>query len=137
MTAVTFQSLAVLLLSGIAVGAFIDGLRLIRDKVPFAYAKHWYVVELIGWLSCGVLTFYLLYNWQDGHWRWVNFFAQVVGIFLYDRYFFRIIRFVIRIIVYSIVTPIVFLWGIIWKIMLLTFYVVSNFINLLTFRRTR
>lgn len=137
MTAVTFQSLAVLLLSGIVVGMLVDGVRLLKERMPSALAVHWYFVEFIVWMGCGVFTFYLLYNWQDGHWRWLNFLAQLIGIFLYDRYIFRIIRLMIRIIVYSIITPIAVFSTIIWKIMLLLFYFALRILNVLKFLRVR
>ena len=137
MTAVTFQSLAVLLLSGIAIGAFIDGVRLLKERVPFAFARYWIVIELIGWFLCGVATFYILYSWQDGHWRWVNFFAQIVGIFLYDRYLFRIIRLMIRVVVYIIITPILYFCALIWKIFLILARIFGGLKKLSKFKRAR
>ena len=74
MTAVTFQSLVVLFVSGIAVGTIIDAARLMKDRLPYTYAKYVHLaVELLIWFGCGALTFYLLYRWQDGHWRFINF----------------------------------------------------------------
>lgn len=137
MTAVTFQSLIVLLFSGIAAGAVIDGIRLLKERIPYVFAKHWYVVELVAWLAIGACTFYLLYRWQDGHWRWVNFCAQIVGIYLYDRYLFRVIRLVTRIIVYSIITPFLFLCGIIWRIIIITARIIKKLLNIFSFKWIR
>lgn len=137
MTAVTFQSLMILLLSGLAVGACIDSVRLLKDNIGSFYAKYWSVLELLIWIGCGSITFYLLYNWQDGHWRGVNFLAQLAGIFLYDCYLFRIIRLGFRIIVYSIITPISLLSLVFCRFALQLYYFAKKFLVLIRWWRTR
>lgn len=69
----------------------------------------------------GVISFYLLYIWQDGKWRMIDFAVQLSGIWLYDRFFFRVIRLIIRIIVYIIVNPFLVVLKILWKLITIIF----------------
>ena len=138
MTAVTFQSLVVLFISGIAVGILIDAARLMKDRLPYTYSKYVHLaVELLIWFGCGALTFYLLYRWQDGHWRFINFIVQIAGILFYDYFLFRIIRLIIRITVYSIITPFLVLYNVVSKILSILLRFTFFVRNLFVFWRTR
>ena len=138
MTDITFTSLAVLFLSGIAVGVVIDCIRVQKDRLPFAYAKYWrLLLEVVAWVGCGVLTFYLLYEWQDGKWRAVHFIAQLAGIIAYDQFLFRIIRLIGNIFVYIIIRPILFSFSVLWKTVLLFIQFIWKILNKFILRHIR
>lgn len=122
MSGVTKESLVVLLVSGVIIGACIDCWRVYSRRLPYKWRRFLRVpIELILWLLAGIISFYLLYIWQDGKWRMIDFTVQLSGIWLYDRFFFRVIRLIIRIIVYIIVNPFLVVLKILWKLITIIF----------------
>ena len=103
-------SIIVMFISGIAVGAVIDGTRTILGQVPSVnFRKIALLVEWAVWLFLAISTFYLLFLIKGGHWRFVDPLAQIVGIISYELFFQNIIRFMGRLIVNILIKPLYYI----------------------------
>lgn len=112
-----FVSLFVLMVSGILIGAIIEGTRFLTEnfsKRSFVF-KYRVGIELIIWIVIGLATFYLLYEVRDGVWRIYDPLAQIMGILLYEQIFQPVFQLAGKIFLRLIVMPILFLIGIIIK----------------------
>lgn len=106
-----FLQLLVMVTSGIAIGFIIDSVRLVIFSIPKrSRLRKWMVfVELLTWIALGGMTYYLLFLLKDGAWRAYDPLAQILGIFLYQIFFQRILRFIARILVNITVKPLWFI----------------------------
>lgn len=106
-----FFQLLVMVTSGIAVGFIIDSVRILVFSTPKrSRLRKWMMfVELLTWIALGGMTYYLLFWLKDGAWRAYDPLAQILGIFLYQLFFQRILRFSARILVNVIWKPIWFI----------------------------
>lgn len=106
-----FFQLLVMVTSGIAVGFIIDSVRLVIFATPKrSRLRKWMMFfELVTWVLLGGMTYYLLFWLKDGAWRAYDPLAQILGIFLYQIFFQRILRFIARIVVTIIWLPIWFI----------------------------
>ncbi|MFJ7953684.1 spore cortex biosynthesis protein YabQ [Lysinibacillus sp. NPDC096418] len=106
-----FFQLLVMVTSGIAVGFIIDSVRLVIFSTPKrSRLRKWMMfVELLTWIALGGMTYYLLFWLKDGAWRAYDPLAQILGIFLYQIFFQRILRFIARILVNITVRPVWFI----------------------------
>ena len=103
-------SILVMFVSGIAVGAVIDGTRTIVGQVPhIIFRKMVVLIEWCVWLFLAISTFYLLFLIKGGHWRFVDPAAQLLGIISYELFFQNITRFIGRLIVNIIIKPIYYI----------------------------
>ena len=106
-----FFLLLVMVTSGIAVGFIIDSVRLLVFSTPKrSRIRKWMtILELLTWIVLGVMTYYLLFYFKNGAWRAYDPLAQKLGIFLYQLFFQRILRFIARILINVIWKPIWFI----------------------------
>lgn len=103
-------SIIVMFVSGIAVGAVIDGTRTIVGQVPpIIFRKMVLLIEWCVWLFLAISTFYLLFLIKGGHWRFVDPLAQILGIISYELFFQNITRFIGRLIVNIFIKPIYYI----------------------------
>lgn len=106
-----FVSLLLMILSGVLVGAIIEGTRFVTESSPrrsFIF-KYRVAFEVIIWILLGLGTFYILYNVRDGIWRIYDPLAQIVGILLYEQFFQPVFRLAGRIFLRLVVQPIWFI----------------------------
>lgn len=101
-------SILIMTLSGILIGAIIDGTRSFLSAIsPNSFLrKIAYGVELLVWALLGAITFYILFLVKGGEWRLVDPLAQVLGIFLYESFFQPLFRFLGRVFIIIIIKPI-------------------------------
>lgn len=106
-----FFQLLVMITSGVAVGFIIDSVRLVVFSTPKrSRLRKWMMfVELLTWVALGCITYYLLFWLKNGVWRAYDPLAQILGIFLYQLFFQRILRFIARFLVNIIWKPIWFI----------------------------
>lgn len=123
-----FFQLLVMVTSGIAVGFIIDSVRLVIFSTPKrSRLRKWMMfVELLTWIVLGGVTYYLLFWLKDGAWRAYDPLAQILGIFLYQIFFQRILRFIARILVNITVKPI-------WFIIRLIFAIIRRILQLILY----
>ena len=99
-------SIIVMFISGIFVGAIIDGTRTVLQMVPIAFIRRITVfLEWLIWLFLGVCTFYFLFLIKGGQWRVVDPLAQIAGIVTYEFIFQNFFRFTGRIMVNILIRP--------------------------------
>lgn len=106
-----FYSLLLMVLSGIVIGAIIEGARFVMNSFPkrtFVF-KYSAALEIVVWIILGLGTFYILFNVRDGIWRIYDPLAQIVGILLYEQLFQPIFRLAGRIFLRIVIQPIWFL----------------------------
>lgn len=106
-----FYSLLLMVLSGILIGAIIEGARFVMNSFPkrtFVF-KYSAALEIVVWIILGLGTFYILFNVRDGIWRIYDPLAQIVGILLYEQLFQPIFRLAGRIFLRIVIQPIWFL----------------------------
>ncbi|QFF97400.1 hypothetical protein PB01_00330 [Psychrobacillus glaciei] len=106
-----FVSLLLLMVSGILIGAIIEGTRFLTgsfSKRSFIF-KSRIGIEVIIWISLGLGTFFLLYEVRDGVWRVYDPLAQLLGILLYEKLFQPAFQLTGRIFLRLIVKPIWFI----------------------------
>lgn len=106
-----FLSLLLMMVSGILIGAIIEGTRFLtkvfsKRSLIFKYQVG---LEIIIWVLLGLGTFYLLYEVRDGIWRVYDPLAQIVGIILYEQIFQPVFQLAGRIFLRLIVKPIWFI----------------------------
>ena len=131
MISVQFVSLFVMFVSGLIVGSVIDFVRIQTEKLPYRYIKVVrFVCEIISWIALGFLSFYFLYVVKDGQWRAIDVIAQVLGIIMYDKFFYRVIRLLGRLFMNLIINPII---AMIRLIALILKKIVMLFIKLMKF----
>ncbi len=102
-----FFSLLLMMISGVIVGAIIEGLRFVMHSTPrrsFFY-KYRIYIEIVAWIVLGLGTFYILYTVRDGIWRIYDPLAQLLGILLYEQVFQPIFRFAGRVCLRFIIRP--------------------------------
>jgi len=117
--------------SGLIVGSVIDFVRIQTEKLPYRYIKVVrFVCEIISWIALGFLSFYFLYVVKDGQWRAIDVIAQVLGIIMYDKFFYRVIRLLGRLFMNLIINPII---AMIRLIALILKKIVMLFIKLMKF----
>ncbi|KOS70344.1 hypothetical protein AEA09_02295 [Lysinibacillus contaminans] len=106
-----FFQLLVMITSGVAVGFIIDSVRLVVFSTPKqSRLRKWMMfVELLTWIALGGMTYYLLFWLKNGAWRAYDPLAQILGIFLYQLFFQRVLRFIARFLVNIIWKPIWFI----------------------------
>lgn len=104
-------STIVMFLSGIAVGAIIDCVRITIGRLPLksVFYKLSNYIEIIFWALLGAITFYLLFIVKGGEWRVIDPLAQIAGILSYNLFFQRMFRFLGRIFVTLFIRPILFI----------------------------
>ncbi|MFJ8066754.1 spore cortex biosynthesis protein YabQ [Psychrobacillus sp. NPDC096426] len=109
-----FYSLLLMVLSGVVIGAIIEGTRFVTNSFPKrTYVnKYSIAIEIIVWILLGLGTFYILFRVRDGIWRIYDPLAQVVGILLYEQLFQPIFRLVGRIFLHIVIQPIWFIFRI-------------------------
>ncbi len=115
-----FFSLLLMIISGVVVGAIIEGTRFVTESTPrrsFFY-KYRVVIEVVAWIVLGLGTFYILYTIRDGIWRIYDPLAQLLGILLYEQIFQPIFRFIGRVSVRVIVRPLWFILKLLTRIIL-------------------
>ncbi|TQR18190.1 spore cortex biosynthesis protein YabQ [Psychrobacillus vulpis] len=106
-----FVSLVLMILSGVLIGAIVEGTRFLCESFPkrsFVF-KYRSGLEVIVWILLGVGTFYMLYEVRDGIWRVYDPLAQVLGILLYEQIFQPLFRFLGRTFLLLVVKPIWFI----------------------------
>jgi hypothetical protein len=106
-----FVSLLLMMVSGILIGAIIEGTRFLTEsfsKRSFVF-KYRIGIEIIIWTSLGLGTFLLIYEVRDGIWRVYDPLAQLLGILLYEKIFQPAFRLAGRIFLRLIVKPIWFI----------------------------
>jgi len=106
-----FYSLLLMVLSGILIGAIIEGARFVMNSFPkrtFVF-KYSAALEIVVWIILGLGTFYILFNVRDGIWRIYDPLAQIVGILLYEQLLQPIFRLAGRIFLRIVIQPIWFL----------------------------
>lgn len=131
MISVQFVSLFVMFVSGLIVGSVIDFVRIQTEKLPYRYIKVIrFLCEIISWIALGFLSFYFLYVVKDGQWRAIDVIAQVLGIIMYDKFFYRVIRLLGRLFMNLIINPII---AMIRLIALILKKIVMLFIKLMKF----
>ncbi|MGN7478890.1 spore cortex biosynthesis protein YabQ [Solibacillus silvestris] len=110
-------SILVMFISGIAVGAIIDCIRINVNRIPFKFIRRvtWFF-EWVVWLFLGVSTFYLLFLVKGGQWRFVDPLAQIAGIAIYELVFQNSMRFIGRISINIFVKPFFFIGHVLVKI---------------------
>ena len=121
-------STAVMFLAGIMVGAVIDSIRcmlLLLPKKSIIY-KLSFFIELICWLTLGIMTFYFLFMLKGGEWRIVDPLAQLAGIIVYDLFLQPIFRFIGRVLTVLTIKPVLFIVAFI-------FFIVRNVIRVFVF----
>lgn len=127
MISVQFVSLFVMFASGLIVGSVIDFVRIQTEKLPYQYVKVFRLIcEMMSWIVLGFMTFYFLYVVKDGQWRAIDVIAQVTGIIMYDKYFYKVMRFFGRLIVYVLIKPII-------TIVYLIMFIVKKIIQFMKF----
>ena len=121
-------SIIIMFISGIAVGAAIDGTRTILGQVPFQFFhKIALLVEWLVWLFLAISTFYLLFLIKGGQWRFVDPLAQILGIISYELIFQNITRFIGRIIVNIFIRPLCYVGHVIFTIFRKFIRILMNF----------
>ncbi|WP_144513533.1 spore cortex biosynthesis protein YabQ [Bacillus sp. FJAT-22090] len=130
-----FYSLLLMVLSGIVIGAIIEGTRVVMNSFPrrtFVF-KYSIAFEIFVWIALGLGTFYILFNVRDGIWRIYDPLAQLVGILLYEQIFQPIFRFMGRVFLRLIIQPIWFVIRIfitlIHKILRLIFFILVTVVR--------
>ena len=121
-------STAVMFLAGITVGAVIDSIRcmlLLLPKKSIIY-KLSFFIELVCWLTLGIMTFYFLFMLKGGEWRIVDPLAQLAGIIVYDLFLQPIFRFIGRVFTVLTIKPVLF-------IVTFIFFIVRNVIRVVVF----
>ena len=126
-----FFSLLLMVLSGVLVGAIIEGTRFVTGSFPrrsYVY-KYRVVLEIFVWITLGLGSFYILFEIRDGIWRIYDPLAQIVGILLYDQLFQPVFRLMGRIFLRLIIQPIWwiihFIWIVVNKIIQLIWMLIS------------
>lgn len=100
-------SIFIMFMSGIAVGAVIDGVRISLQF--FGVHRLVFLLEWLMWGLLGICTFYFLFLIKGGEWRVVDPLAQIAGIISYELLFQKIFRLVGRFFVNSIIKPFYFI----------------------------
>lgn len=123
-----FFQLLVMVTSGIAVGFIVDSVRLLVFSTPkrSRLGKWMTFLELLTWIVLGVMTYYLLFWLKNGAWRAYDPLAQILGIFLYQLFFQRILRLITRILVNVI-------WKPIWFIIQLLVAIIRQILRIILF----
>lgn len=123
-----FVQLLVMVTSGIAVGFIIDSVRQLVFSTPKrSRLRKWMMfVELLTWIVLGGMTFYLLFWLKNGAWRAYDPLAQILGIFLYQLFFQRILRFIARVLV-------IIIWKPIWFIVRLIVAIIRHILRIILF----
>jgi len=99
-------SILVMFISGVLVGAVIDGTRTILVAINIAFVRRLtFIIECLVWCFLGICTFYFLFLIKGGQWRVVDPLAQIAGIFMYELLFQKIFRLLGRILVNILVRP--------------------------------
>lgn len=109
---VQFFSLLAMIGTGIVAAAFID---MIQAGILYAgkrslIGKYGIVLEVFGWIIAGIWTFTILYTVRDGAWRIYDPFAQLSGLLLYMSFFHRPFRLIGRVILLTLLKPIIFVF---------------------------
>lgn len=121
-----FFSLLMMVLSGIVIGAIIEGTRFLTDSFPrrsFVF-KYRIALEIIVWVILGLGTFYILFSIRDGIWRIYDPLAQIVGVLLYEQLFQPVFRLAGRIFLRVIVQPI-------WLIIRILVFIIHKIVRFL------
>lgn len=123
-----FVQLLVMVTSGIAVGFIIDSVRQLVFSTPKrSRLRKWMMfVELLTWIVLGGMTFYLLFWLKNGAWRAYDPLAQIVGIFLYQLFFQRILRFIARVLI-------IIIWKPIWFVVRLIVAIIRHILSIILF----
>lgn len=124
-------STAVMFLAGIMVGAVIDCIRYIISMLPkkSVVYKISFLIELVCWLTLGMITFYFLFMLKGGEWRLVDPLAQIAGIIAYDLFFQPIFRFIGRVFTALIIKPVLFIVTFVFLIVRKVIYVIFRILN--------
>ena len=103
-------SILVMFISGIAVGAVIDFIRINIYYIPLKNIRRvTWLFEGLVWLFLGMSTFYLLFLVKGGQWRYVDPLAQIAGIATYELVFQNSVRFIGRLLFNLFLRPILFI----------------------------
>lgn len=103
-------SILVMFISGIAVGAVIDFIRINIYYIPLKNIRRvTWLFEGLVWLFLGMSTFYLLFLVKGGQWRFVDPLAQIAGIATYELVFQNSVRFIGRLLFNLFLRPILFI----------------------------
>lgn len=117
MMSVQLVSILVMFISGIAVGAIIDFIRINIQYIPLKNIRRvTWLFEWLVWLLLGISTFYLLFLVKGGQWRFVDPLAQIAGIATYELIFQKIARFLGRLLFNLLIRPILFIGHVIAQI---------------------
>ncbi|SES43423.1 spore cortex biosynthesis protein YabQ [Psychrobacillus sp. OK032] len=123
-----FFSLLLMILSGVFIGAIIEGTRFVMNSFPkrtFVF-KYSTALEIIIWIVLGLGTFYILFRVRDGIWRIYDPLAQIVGILLYEQLFQPIFRFAGRVFLRIVIQPI-------WFVIRIIITIISKIFRLIRF----
>lgn len=114
---VQLVSILVMFISGIAVGAIIDFIRINIQYIPLKNVRRvTWLFEWFVWLLLGITTFYLLFLVKGGQWRFVDPLAQIAGIATYELIFQKSVRFLGRLLFNLLIRPILFIGHVFAKI---------------------
>lgn len=117
MMSVQLVSILVMFISGIAVGAIIDFIRINIQYIPLKNVRRvTWLFEWFVWLLLGITTFYLLFLVKGGQWRFVDPLAQIAGIATYELIFQKSVRFLGRLLFNLLIRPILFIGHVFAKI---------------------
>ena len=110
-------SILVMFISGLAVGAIIDCIRINLNRIPLKNIRRiTWLLEWSVWLILGVSTFYLLFLVKGGQWRFVDPLAQIAGIAAYEVVFQNTMRFFGRVFITIFIRPILFIGHVVAKV---------------------
>jgi len=122
-----------MIVSGVVVGAIIEGLRFVTESTPrrsFLY-KYRIYMEIVAWIVLGLGTFYILYSVRDGIWRIYDPLAQLLGILLYEQVFQPVFRFAGRVFLRLIVRPLWFILKLLTTLILKLIQILARILGIL------
>lgn len=130
-----FFNIMTMTISGVFIGAIIDALKRMREKMSPAslFRKFFVWIELFVWALLGVCTFIVLYFIKGGEWRLVDPLAQFCGIYLYEFIFSPFLLFIGKIIFLFLINPILVLLHVVKRVIWVIFKGVYSIFLIFTF----
>jgi len=104
-----WMTMAVMLLSGIGMGAVFDGYRVVSNELKF---PRWWlpVLDILYWMAAAVIVFRVLYASNNGELRAYVFIGLAIGVIIYYVLFSKMIIGAVKWLIRAVRAVILFLW---------------------------
>lgn len=104
-----WMTMAVMLLSGLGMGAVFDGYRVVSNELKL---PRWWlpVLDILYWMAAAVTVFRVLYASNNGELRAYVFIGLAIGVIIYYLLFSKIIVTTVKWLIRAVRAVLLFLW---------------------------